>query len=452
MRRFALGLLLLAASALALAQAPERGEPLPRRGALGLQLAPLTPEEAKAAGVEAGIKAGNVVPGLTAEALGVQTGDVLVSLNGSPLAAPGAVGPLLRTLTAGDAVRLEVVRAGERRTLNGALVARPKQKPDGFQVVYDQVVSQGKRIRVIATHPEGPGPFPTVFLIGGIGAYSVDGDFATTAYGNVMGPIAKAGYATVRIDKPGQGDSEGPAYVDLMFDDELDAYLQALRLAKTFEFVDPKRIAIFGHSMGGAFGPIVASQEPVAGVAVHGTMAKTWVEYWLENSRRQSLMAGQDPGELNDEMIQLAKLSTLLFVEYKPLAEIVAERPDLADIARATSPDGKTMSGVNVAFFQQLARRNLVDYWEKSDAKVLALWGECDFISTQWDHAHIADVVNRRNPGFGEYKALPNSDHGFFQTESPLDSMQKWGRGGSAHNPSIEQTLIEWLGRTLGAG
>ena len=43
---------------------------------------------------------------------------------------------------------------------------------------------------------------------------------------------------------------------------------------------------IFGHSMGGVFGPILASEIPIRGIAVYGTVAKTWTEYCLENWRR----------------------------------------------------------------------------------------------------------------------------------------------------------------------
>ncbi|MCW5938397.1 MAG: alpha/beta fold hydrolase [Fimbriimonadaceae bacterium] len=440
---------LLVACLFAYGQSPERGEPLPRRGALGLQIVAMSAEEAKEAGLSAGVKAGTVSPGLTSESLGVQQGDLLLSLNGAPLATAATVTAAVRSMSGGDKVTLEVLREGKKLSLTGTLAPRPRQQPDGFQVHYDQVVSKGKRIRIIATTPEGDGRFPTVFLIGGIGGYSVDGEFASIAYGKVLGPIARAGYATVRIDKPGQGDSEGPAYSDLLFDDELDAYLQALRLAKTLPYVDKERIAIFGHSMGGVFGPLVASQEKVAGVAVNGTLAKTWAEYWLENSRRQSLLAGQAPGEVNAQMQELAKLTAALFIEMTPLTKVLETRPDLAEIAKATSPDGKTMSGVNVAFFQQLAQRNLVEAWEKTDAQVLALWGENDFISTQWDHEHIAFTVNRLRPGTAEYKSLPNSDHGFSRTESFQDSMAKWGRPGAEHNPNIEETLIDWLRKTL---
>ncbi len=259
----------------------ERGAPLPRKGALGVHLAPMTPEELKTASVEKGVKVNGVLPGLTGEKLKLQSGDVILSVNSAPVGAPAEVSRAMSGLFGGSKIVLEVLRSGRKELAEGTVVERPKQKEDGFKVIYDQVLSQGKRIRVIITHPEGKGPFPALYLIGGIGAYSVDGDFGTVAYGNVIGPIAKSGFATIRIDKPGQGDSEGPAYTDLLFDEELDAYRQALKLAKSLPVLNPDKIAVFGHSMGGCFGPLLAQEGGLAGVSVYGTLAKTWVEYLL---------------------------------------------------------------------------------------------------------------------------------------------------------------------------
>lgn len=430
----------------------ERGAPLPRKPSFGAQIGPLSEDEAKAAGLPAtgGAKIMRLLPGQTAEAVGLKVGDILVSIEGKKLETRALLTPTLNAIGASKPVQFEVLRDGKVIPVKGTLRERPKQKEDGFKVVYDQVLSKGKRIRVIATHPEGKGPFPTVFLIGGIGAYSVDGDWEGVAYGTTMGPISKAGYATVRIDKPGQGDSEGPAYTELLFDDELDAYLQSLRLAKTLPFVDKEKIAIFGHSMGGAFGPILAAQEPVKAIAVNGTVTKTWVEYQLENTRRQSLLAGGDPVALDGEMKTLAAVSHYLFNEGLSPKETKEKHPHLAAAVDAMTPDGKTMSGVGLPFFQQLAKKNLVEAWCKTDAKVLALWGENEFISTKWDHEFLADILNARKPGQAEFKILPQSDHGFKKTTSVKDSFQRWGQPGGEFNPNVVETLKEWFAKVLG--
>lgn len=439
MKRALLVLCALTLAGFAAAQSSvERGEPLPRKGVLGAALS--------ATQGQTGLTVGNVTPGFTAEKIGLQSGDIILSLGGQAVTSPAAVAPFIRTLAAGDTLRITISRNGAQRELSGPLVARPMQKPDGFRVHYDQVVSQGKRIRIIATYPEAPGKHPTLFLIGGIGAYSVDGDYATTPYGNVLSPIAKAGYTVIRIDKPGQGDSEGPAYPELGFGVEKDAYIQALRLAKTLPFVDADRIALFGHSMGGSFAPLVANAEPVHAIAVKGTLYKTWFEYILENSRRQALLGGSDPGSVDAYIRQLSRVSHHLFNEGLTPAQIIEQHPDLADMMRGMSPDGRTYSGVGIPFFRELAQTNLAEAWSKVNVDVLSIYAANDFLSGQPDHEAIARAIPN---GKGQFLLLEGTDHGFITTTSQADSRAKWGQPGGVFNPNIVDALKTWLDKVL---
>lgn len=429
----------------------ERGQPLPRKPSFGAQMAPLSAEEATKAGVTAGVKIVRILPGTSAESLKLAAGDILVGVDGTVINVPAAVSASLRGRGTGDVMTWKVLRDGKPMELRGPLVGRPMQKEAGLTVVYDQVLSLGKRIRVMATHPEGKGPFPTIFLIGGIGAYSLDADYAGMPYGNVIVPLAKK-YAVVRIDKPGQGDSEGPAYSDLLFDVELDAYRQALKLAKTLDFVDKDRIAIFGHSMGGAFGPLVAAEEPVAGLAVNGTMGKTWLEYMLENTRRQSLLGGATTSQVDTEMRELAPVFHYMFSEGLSPAEIKTKHPNLAKSVDAVIPDGKTYSGVGLTFFQQLATKNLMEAYAKSNAQVAVIYCENDFLSGKEDHTMIVDGINKQKPGRAEYIQVPESDHGFSKTCSPRDSLENWGKGGRPFNPNIIDLLGKWLEKVFAKG
>lgn len=432
----------------ALAQV-ERGPLLPRKATLGAQLSSTNEVRSKQLGVPLNsVEIARVLPGTTAEALKLEVGDVVLALNGKKVPTVADLTGQLRSVLGGASVSVSVIRGGKTISLTGTAVERPRQKGDGIVVQYDQVLSQGKRIRVIETHPNGEGPFPTIFWIGGIGAYSLDGEYPGIAYGNIMGPLSKE-YAIVRIDKPGQGDSEGPVYSELGFDTELDAYLQAVRLTKTLNFVDKNRIAIVGHSMGGAFGPLVASQESVAAVAAIATMSKTWTEYMLENTRRQSLLGGAPADAVDQEMVGLAAVCFHLFNEQMKPADIIRKYPALKSQVNGMIPDGKTYSGVGIQFFQQLAQKNLPAAWLKTNAKVAAIWGENDFISTRSDHEYIAEFMNKKRPGSAEFILVPHSDHGFSDTTSMLDSMQKWGRGGK-FNPNIIEILGGWLKRAMG--
>lgn len=437
MRTFAWFLALLLSS-LAFAEV-ERGAPLPRKGFLGVQTAPDSN----------GVKVARIVPGGSAEQLGLKDGDVIVNVNGQAVDAPAKLVALARSIMSGSDLKVTYLRDGKQHEANGKMAERPKVVEDGLDVLYDQVLSQGKRIRIIITKPKSAGKHPTLFLIGGIGAYSVDAPFAAAPYGNILEPIARQGFNIVRIDKPGQGDSEGPLYKDLTFKAEQDAYVQALRLVKTLDFVDKDKIAIFGHSMGGAFGPMVAAEEPVKALVVCGTLMKSFTEYMLENTRRQSELDDSPQDSLDQEQKLLAQTVQALFVEGLTPAEVATKHPDLADFVKATIPDGETYSGVGIPFFRELSQTNLSQGWKDSKCNVLSIYCENDFLSGQDDHERIAKYVNRLRPGTAEFKLLTNADHGFTKTSSMKDSKQRWGQGGE-FNPSIIATLLDYLKKVIG--
>ncbi len=416
-----------------------RGEPLPRKGYFGV----VTVADPK------GIKVTRLVPGGTAEAAGLKVGDVLEFLNGNKLTDNGRFVALAHDLNGGAKFELRYSRDGSESTTAGLMVARPKASESNSDVIYDQVVSQGKRVRVIITRPKkGNGPFPTLFLIGGIGAYSVDAPFATMTYGKVIEPIADAGFVTVRIDKPGQGDSEGPAYKKLTFNAEADAYLQALRLTKSLPFVDANRVAIYGHSMGGCFAPVVASQESVKAVIANGTLFQSFTEYMLENTRRQSELSNMPADQLDQQQKQLSAAMYWIFDRNESPASVERNHSELAAFAKQTFPDGETYSGVGLPFFRDLEHTNLALAWSKTKANALIIYGENDFLSGRTDHERIVAFLNKLRPGSAEFKLLAKTDHLFTKTTSMRDSMDRWGKGGE-FNPAIVEALLEYLTRKV---
>lgn len=418
----------------------ERGAPLPRKGIFGVATV-VDP---------AGLKATRIVTGSTAEKIGLRVNDVLTEFNGKPLKAAADLVGDVRVLNGGDKFKIRFVRDGKDQTLEGTLTERPKQVEEGLDVIYDQVVSQGKRIRVIVTKPKGDGPFPTVFLIGGIGGYSLDGNYASILYGNVLAPIAHAGYTIVRVDKPGMGDSEGPVYKKLTFKTELDAYIQALRLAKTYKFVDPNKIVIYGHSMGGTFGPLVADVEPVKAVIANGTLFQGFEEYMLENGRRQAELSDEPEEQIDQDQKNMTTAMHFIFEENMTPAEIASKHPEMATFIHGTFPDGETFSGVGLEFFRELSHTNLADAWKNAKCDVLSIYNENDFLSGRSDHERIAAYVNKLRPGTATFKLLPGIDHGFSKTTSMRESQQHWTAGDLPFNLIIDDALLEFLKKEAG--
>ena len=455
--RSLLGALALAAAALVggtavcgagaarVAEAAASGDELPRKGYLGLRLAPLPADAAarEKLGTVSGAVVEGVVPGTTAEESGIQAGDVLVAMDGKSIIGVVDVMSRVGALAAGRQFELTLLRDGKRITVPVTLKERPRDKGANFDVLYEQVVSRGARIRMLVSRPHASGRHPTLVLMQGVGPATIDQPLSgPDPYSRILADFAQRGWVTVRVERPGIGDSEGGPFADMDFETELDAFRRALISVRAYSFVDPDDVFVFGHSMGGVFAPILAAEVPVRGVAVYGTVAKTWPEYFLETWRRQGLLAGDDPVAIDTTQRNLAVALHELLVRRRPLDEVFRTRPDVRPLLAKLAPGGRIV-GRSLTFWTQLAARSLPAAWTKGNAAVLAIWGTNDFVSSRDDHPLIAEIVNRARPGKGAFAALEGADHGFRRTTSVEDSYRR-GTAGGEFNAEIVTTLREW--------
>ena len=85
--------------------------------------------------------------------------------------------------------------------------------------------------------------------------------------------IATRGYVTMRVEKSGVGDSEGPPCGEIGYSQELEGYGAALAALKRHPSVDSDKVYLLGISLGGVFAPVLAGGNPVRGIIVYGTPA-----------------------------------------------------------------------------------------------------------------------------------------------------------------------------------
>lgn len=427
--------LLIVLSMTAAARADLLESDLPRAGSLGVQVGPA--EGADGAAII------RVFPGSAAAEAGLADGDLVTGFDDDAIAdVPGLLAHLADRKE-GDKARLAIKRGDEELKIEVTLRGRPREEARTGRVHYGSVDSAGGELRTILTVPEGDGPFPAFFFIQGIGCYSVDNPSGPLiGYRAILDAFAQAGYVTLRVEKPGCGDGEGAPCRDVDFETELDGYRQALMALKACPLVDPDRVLIFGHSMGGTWGPILAAETPVRGVAVYGTLLKSWYEYALENGRRQLLLAGQSDAEVDRILRAEARYQFEVAFNKKTPAEVAEANADLASYINQNSPDGEHMYDRSAAFFHQLHDRNMAEVWSNVSADVLAVWGVADFVSGRDDHERIAAIAERGEDGGGRFVALAESDHGFNRAASFEEAFGQDGPG--EFNPAIVELLIGW--------
>lgn len=316
----------------------------------------------------------------------------------------------------------------------------------GVTVLYDAIRdAHGDRLRVIATHPlRGNRPdstrFPTLFFVGWLSCDSVEAPPGTRDGSQRMlqAMIRIPGFATVRLDKPGVGDSEGNcAATD--FTTELAAYRQAFRHLDDYPFVDRERIFLFGMSNGGGFAPLIPERAAVKGYVVDGGWIKTWFEHMLEIERRRLGLSGHPSAGIGSAMKSVERLYSAYLLDRRPPHEIFSAHPELKTLWEG--PDDQQY-GRPIAYYQQLQDLDLMNAWSAVRVPVLALHGEYDWIMSRSDFELLVDVVNRNVPGSAELVELAHTGHTFEHYASQQSAFE-----GSQlpFDDSVAQRVADWL-------
>jgi len=301
----------------------------------------------------------------------------------------------------------------------------------------------GLRLRTIVTHPaRAAGRLPTVFVVGWLSCDTIEATpgSADGTKRMLQALVQLPGFATVRLEKPGVGDSEGDcAKTD--FVTELAAYRQAFKGLRDYPFVDAERIFLFGMSNGAGFAPLVAEGVPVRGYVVDGGWVKTWFEHMLEIERRRLSLTGRPPGDLNALMKSEERLYSAYLLERESPREIFARHPDLRTLWEG--PDDQQY-GRPVAYYQQLQDLDLMAAWSGVRAPVLALHGEYDWIMSRADIELVAELVNRNSPGSAEFAELPHTGHTFEHYASLQDA---FGGTQLPFDEALADRVTAWLAR-----
>ena len=424
------------------AQTPPATGELPRKGILGAQLKP----------ADGGMEIVAVLPGLTAES-GLKVGDVVIELQGVAIRSASDIAGVFATNFPGSTIKAKVKRAGKEEAIDLTVKERPRDSGPNYEVTYSQAVSNGYRVRVIITKPKGTsGKLPTLFLVQGIGAASMDYSLQNPGgYAPILKSFTEAGWATVRVEKPGLGDSEGGPFMKIDYERDVDAFRQTLKTLDKYPFIDLNKVVAFGHSMGGQHVPVLNADFNFAGIAVYGSGYRSWVEYMIENTRKQSQLAGENDAEIAEATERFVSAYQTLIIEGLEPAQAKTKYPQYARGIDELSPDGQTFSGTPLSFWRQCFKVNNPAYVAKINCPLLSMWGASDFISYREDHEMMAAAVNKRHPGKGEFFLVENSDHAFRSAPTLADSHRTWGQpNGPAYNPAAGQKLLAWAKQVVG--
>jgi uncharacterized protein len=378
------------------------------------------------------------IPNSTASIIGLKKGDILVSINTNKPADVESAISLIREMKSGDSLQVVVKRKKDLVLVEGIVQSFPLEAVRDMVTEYGMIKTPVADLRSILTIPKNSGKHPAVLFITGVSCYSVD--FALDTFRTELALLrgfTRNGFVTMRVDRPGLGDSKGKKSCmmeDLV--DEAEHYKAALQALENHPGVDSNRIYLFGHSMGAVFAPMVASGKNVKGIITYGGLGRPFIEYVVDAFHQQAKLRGASKEQLDtlDKINQVAA-SLLLNGEVSqdslrkiyPLAETVASIFDIR------SPQ----------YFYKLHQLNLAALWKQYKGSLLIMMGEYDHIAHKHDQHYLLEMVNSFGHAKAELHFVPQSDHGMNIFNS-MDEVLK-EQPGKGFNKGILHHILQWI-------
>jgi pimeloyl-ACP methyl ester carboxylesterase len=318
-----------------------------------------------------------------------------------------AVREILRSTLAGDTLALDVVRGGQALAFSTEVIAFPLEQHEGARIELGQVDAGGCLLRVVALLPDRPGPHPVVYFLPGAHwaseEYPLSTDHPVPA---LLGALARAGYASVRVERSGVGDSQGPPCGRVDFLTELAGYQAGFEFIRDAEWADRDRIFLLGHSLGAMVAPLLASENRVAGVACYAPSAVPISDALVGALLRHARLSSEEGPSARDRAPLIAELIRLVVMGGRTPQEVFAERPDLAAVAPAHFTGDSAYHRI-ARFYHQLERVDLDSAWQRLGAPALFVHGERDYICTAEDALCLAELA----PDRSRFVSLPGVDH-----------------------------------------
>lgn len=326
----------------------------------------------------------------------------------------------------------------------GAAEAQVTESEVRFNSAYEDAIPMAGTLLL----PEGEGPFPAVLILSGSGPQDRDGRDPSLGehriYRDIAQQLSEEGYAVLRFDDRGAGETPGNpagATVDHLGGDAIGAF----RFLATSEDIDPDRIAILGHSEGGAIAFVAAEQTRPAAIVSLAGPAVDFREVFSGQYRAQQIAA-------NDSAEAIAANQRFLSIIYSEMdlhegAPQSVARPALAAVFEELGlPPEAGLDMLTSDYLRSWYAHDVRASIRQYDGPVLALYGEYDLsVHPATNAAAMGGRIDPRNGSL--VRIVQGHNHLFQIVDSPLADPAAQDM---AIDPAIVTEIAEWLHDTIG--
>jgi pimeloyl-ACP methyl ester carboxylesterase len=336
--------------------------------------------------------------------------------------------------------------------------ARPQTPHAPFPYLIQEVSFPGGANGVVLagtlTRPRISNPVPALVLVHGSGKTDRD----ESGYGHkpflvLADALTRAGFAVLRYDKRGVGQSTGDGRAATTLDLKADAQA-AIRYLQGRSKIDTLRIAVVGHSEGGTIAALLAADPvpPAAAVSLAGMIAP-----FAEQIALQEVLTGRDQGAdanyepvvrmyyakteglaaIDDDAVRLAQMQALSSAWNSEFPEASANHNAAMDSLLARP------QFIASRWFQTILSLDVPDAIRHETIPILFLNGSTDHQVVAEPNLEAARKAIGTESALRHTQLLPNLNH-LFQ-ESTTGSSEDYERITQTMAPEAIRTVIEFL-------
>ena len=304
----------------------------------------------------------------------------------------------------------------------------PYVVPAAFTEREATVASGIAKLPATISMPKGKGPFPGIVLVHGSGPHDRDETVGgARVFQDLAQGLASRGVAVLRYEKRTktyQKELAGTRDITLR-DEVVDDALAALKLLRTTPGVDPARVSLLGHSLGGILAPRIASEDgKTASLVLLATPSRPMSEVVHD---QVAFLTGSGAGP----------------AQQAAAASLRAQAQALADLYAGRPPGDAMIFGAAPAYWLELKAQTPTSTAAKLGIPILVLQGGRDYQVSAKDFAGWKAALE--GTPRATLKTYPALNHLFVAGEGPSTPAEYEKPGHVA--PEVVEDLASFAAR-----